>query len=99
MSPNTTFVALNNPSMQFPLIHMNGNSGKTLGNEYFDALRAFQAFSEKFFAVEFHKRDYYPLGDAAWDLAVKQRDEIKKKMSDIQHYIDAHAGHCFESAR
>jgi hypothetical protein len=94
-----TKIATDNPETQFPLIHTNGNSGTTLGGEYFDALIAFEQFSQKFFAVEFHKRDYYPLGDEAWNKAVEQRDEIKKKMSDIRHYIDAHAGHCFESAR
>jgi hypothetical protein len=99
MNLDTTFVALDNPSMQFPLIHMNGNSGTTLGNEYFEALRSLNEFNEKFFDIAFHRRDYYPLGDDAWNLAVKQRNEICQKMNDIRHYLDAHAGHCFASAR
>jgi hypothetical protein len=85
--------------LQMPLIHMNGNSGTTLGNQYFDALRHLQDFERKFYAVEFHKRDYYPLGDEAWNVAVEQRDQIKKKISEIRTYLESHSIHCFNSAR
>jgi hypothetical protein len=92
-------VQLDNPSVCFPFIHMNGNSGKALGGQYFDALRALESFSEKFFAVEFHKRDYYPKGDESWNLAVTQRDEVKQKIKDIRKHLELHAAHCFEAAR
>lgn len=92
-------VQLDNPSVCFPLIHMNGNSGKALGRQYFDALVALQKLSEKFFQVEFHKRDYYPKGDESWNLAVSQRDEVKQKLIDIKKYLELHAAHCFEAAR
>ena len=92
-------VQLDNPSVCFPFIHMNGNSGKALGRQYFDALVALQKLSEKFFAVEFHKRDYYPKGDESWNLAVNQRDEVKQKIIDIKKYLELHAAHCYEAAR
>ena len=85
--------------LQMPLIHSNGNSGTALGNQYFEALRGLQDFEHKLYAVEFHRRDYYPLGDEAWNVAVEQRNEIKKKISDIRYYLEAHSVHCFNSAR
>ena len=95
----STLAQIDNPEITFPLFHMNGNTPKALGEEYFAALRAFNAFSEKFFAVEFHSRDYYPLGAEAWNSAVAKRDEIKACLSQVRNYIDAHASHCFESTR
>jgi hypothetical protein len=92
-------VQLDNPSMCFPFIHMNGNDGKSLGRQYFDALRALEQFSEKFFAVEFHSRDYYPKGNESWNMAVSQRDEVKQKIKDIRKHLELHAAHCFEAAR
>ena len=92
-------VQLDNPSVCFPFIHMNGNSGDALGRQYFDALRALECFSERFFAVEFHQRDYYPKGDESWNLAVAQRDEVKQKIKDIRKHLELHAAHCFEAAR
>jgi hypothetical protein len=95
----TTQVALDNPEANLPVFHSNGNSPRALGGEYFNALRCFDKFSEQFFAVEFHKRDYYILGDEYWDAAVKQRDEVKKKLSDIRAYLEMHSQHCFESVK
>lgn len=99
MNLDTTFVALDNPSMQFPLIHSNGNSGTTLGNQYFEALKALRAFEEAFQAIEFHQRDYYPLGDEAWLKARAQRQVQWTNIGSLRHYLDTHAGHCFSSAR
>ena len=95
---NTTNIALNNPKIQLPLIHSNGNSGKVLGSEYFEALRSLESFKKQFYSVEFHKRDYYPLGDESWELAVKHRQEIKQKINDVHDYLELHSAHCFESA-
>jgi hypothetical protein len=92
-------VQLDNPSMCFPFIHMNGNDGKSLGGQYFDALLAIDELFEKFFKIEFHKRDYYPKGEQAWDMAVSQREEIKQKIKDIRKHLELHAAHCFEAAR
>lgn len=94
-----TQVAQDYPEIQLPLIHMNGNSGTVLGNEYLEALRALTAFTNAFYKIEFHARDYYPLGVESWNLARSQRQEIKKKMTEIREYLEIHAAHCFESTK
>jgi hypothetical protein len=99
MNPDTTFIALDNPSMQLPLIHMNGNSGTKLGNQYFEALKALNAFEDAFQNIEFHARDYYPLGDEAWLKARAQRQVQWTNIGSLRRYLDVHSGHCFESAR
>jgi hypothetical protein len=99
MNLDTTSVALDHPSVQLPLIHMNGNDGTKLGREYFDAIIVLGKFEDEFSNIEFHQRDYYPLGDQSWNLARTQREEIKKKIADIREYLEIHAAHCFEAVR
>jgi len=81
-------------AMQLPDIHGIGNDAKTLTPQYIDALIKFEEFSKSLERVQFHKRDYVMLGKDAWDLAIQQRDEIKRKMSDIKLYLETHAIHC-----
>jgi len=95
----TTQIALDRPEMTFPVFHLNGNSPKVLGQEYWDALRGLQDFEHKFYAVEFHQRDYYTQGPEAWTKAVAERDEIKKNISNIRFYLESLTAHCFESTR
>jgi hypothetical protein len=92
-----TYTQLDNPSMTFPLIHLNGSDGEKLGQQYFEALSALEDFSHKFCAVEFHQRDYYPKGDQVWQNAIQQRDVIKEKIKDIRKYLELLSAHCFES--
>lgn len=94
-----TQVATDNPEMQLPLIHLNGNDGSRLGHQYFEALKALHAFEDAFQNIEFHSRDYYPLGDEAWLKARAQRQVQRSNIESLRHYLDAHAGHCFESVR
>jgi hypothetical protein len=99
MNLDTTFVALDNPSVQLPTFHMNGNSPQKLGHQYFEALKALQAFEDAFQEIEFHARDYYPLGDEAWLKARAQRQVQWTNIGSLRRYLDVHSGHCFESAR
>jgi hypothetical protein len=94
-----TYVAEQYPEMTLPLIHSNGNDGRKLGTQYFEAVKALYAFKELFYEIEFHARDYYPLGDEAWLKARAQREVQKANIESLQTYLDAHAGHCFESAK
>ena len=95
----STYVAEQYPEMQLPIIHMNGNSGSKLGHQYFEALKALQQFESVFQEIEFHSRDYYPLGDEAWVKARAQRQAQWANIGSLRSYLDVHAGHCFESAR
>ena len=99
MNLDTTFVALDNPSVQLPIFHMNGNSPQKLGHQYFEALKALQAFEDAFQEIEFHARDYYPLGDEAWLKARAQRQVQWTNIGSLRRYLDVHSGHCFESAK
>lgn len=99
MNLDTTSIALDNPSIQFPLIHMNGNNGTKLGLQYLEALKALQEFEKAFEAIEFHSRDYYPLSDEAWLKARAQRQTQWANIGSIRQYLDTHATHCFESVR
>lgn len=99
MIADITSIALDHSPVQLPLIHMNGNDGTKLGRQYFDAIITLGKFEDEFFDIEFHQRDYYPLGDESWNLARSQRQEIKKKMTEIREYLEIHAAHCFESAK
>jgi hypothetical protein len=85
--------------LQMPLIHMNGNSGTTLGNQYFEALKVLNTFQDAFEKIEFHSRDYYPLGDEAWLKARAQRQAQWANINSLRNYLDAHAGHCWSSER
>jgi hypothetical protein len=99
MNLDTTSVALDNPSTQFPLIHMNGNDGNRLGGQYYEALKALNTFEEMFSKIEFHQRDYYPLGDEAWLKARAQRQVQWTNIGSLKKYLEIHADHCFQSAR
>ena len=86
-------------AMQLPDIHGIGNDAKTLTPQHIDALIKFEEFSKSLERVQFHKRDYVMLGKDAWDLAIQQRDEIKRKMSDIKLYLETHAIHCISGCK
>ena len=94
-----TQVAQDYPEIQLPIIHSNGSDGSSLGHEYFEALKALTAFTNAFYQISFHARDYYPLGDEAWVKARAQRQIQRENIESLLDYLDAHAGHCFESAR
>jgi len=74
----------------FPLIHTNGNNGQTLLEEYQNTLDAVLNLREKMSKIEFHPRDYYPLGMDAYDNAKEKRTEMIKMINDLEEYITAH---------
>lgn len=92
-----TQVELDNPEMQLPLIHSNGNSAQNLGGQYWEAFQALQKFQEKFSEIEFHARDYYPLGEEAWRKARAQRFAMDANINSLRDYLSLHSQHCFES--
>jgi hypothetical protein len=95
--PMSNQIATYHPDTQLPLIHLNGNDGRKLGQQYFEALKALIQFQDVFEKIEFHSRDYYPLGDEAWLKARAQRQAQWANIESLRHYLDVHAGHCFES--
>jgi len=82
--------------LHFPLIHSNGNSGQTLLDEYSKAMEVVINLREAFGKIEFHPRDYYPLGMDQYDNAKAQRMEILNKLNDIDGYLTGHAINIYE---
>lgn len=74
-----------------PCIHMNGSGETSLRRQYNEL---FEAVSEThiklLFDTDFHQRDYYPLGDEAWDKAYQEREEVKKAMDTVYQYAKQH---------
>jgi hypothetical protein len=97
--PMNTQTAIENPEMQLPLIHLNGNDGRKLGQQYFEALKALIQFQDVFEQIEFHSRDYYPLGDEAWLKARAQRQVQWTNIGSLKNYLGNHAQHCVESTK
>ena len=75
----------------FPLIHMNGNNGQTLLEEYQKAMEAVINLRDAFGKIEFHSRDYYPLGMEVYDNAKAQRLDMLRMINDLDFYLTAHS--------
>jgi len=79
-----------------PLIHMNGNSRERLTEYYEEAARALREEAlQKFNEIDFHPRDYYPLGNEAFTQAQAERIEIYKAFQRIQDYLEKHIEHLY----
>ena len=74
-----------------PLIHMNGSGETSLRRQYNELFEAVSEVHIKLlFDTDFHERDYYPLGDEAWDKAYQEREEVKKAMDTVYQYAKQH---------
>ena len=85
--------------VQLPLIHLNGNSGTALSKQYWKAVQALNELEKAFSEIEFHSRDYYPLGDEAWIKARAARQVQWLNIGSLKDYLEKHYEHCFASAR
>ena len=74
-----------------PCIHMNGSGETSLRRQYNELFEAVsEAQNKLLFDTDFHQRDYYPLGDEAWDKAHQEREEVKKAMDTVYQYARQH---------
>jgi len=74
-----------------PCIHMNGSGETSLRRQYNELFEAVsEAQIKLLFDTDFHQRDYYPLGDEAWDKAYQEREEVKKAMDTVYQYAKQH---------
>ncbi len=77
-----------------PLIHLNGNSRDRLLEYYTNALLALQEQALVHFnQIDFHPRDYYPLGDDAFSEAQAERLKVYESFKAIQDYLEKHIEH------
>ena len=74
-----------------PCIHMNGSGEDRLRRQYNDLFCAVSDAQVKLlYDTDFHQRDYYPLGDEAWDKAFKEREEVKEAINTVYQYAKQH---------
>ena len=82
-----------------PCIHMNGSGEDRLRRQYNELFEAVsEAQIKLLFDTDFHERDYYPLGEQAWDKAYLEREEVKKAMDKVYQYAKQHM-HFFECGK
>ena len=74
----------------FPLVHLNGTGKENLQAYYKKAHKALSEAASAFLDIDFHARDYYPLGDDAWMEASRQHREMCAHFNALQHYLEAH---------
>jgi len=77
----------------FPVIHSNGNSAESLQTEYLEAYRMGLEFKESFYKIDFHMRNYYPLGEKLMIDASESRQEVIKQINNVQDYLLEHLKH------
>jgi hypothetical protein len=80
-------------SLTLPIVHINGTSRDTLRAKYLDAYHKLLEFREAFACIEFHARDYYVQGPAAFSQARIERDRESQRLGDLMTYLEAHLIH------
>ena len=73
-----------------PCIHMNGSDENSLRRQYSKLFCAVSEAKMKFRYLEFHQRDYYPLGDEAWNKALTERQEMMAALDKVYDYARSH---------
>ena len=73
-----------------PVIHMNGSGEDSLRRQYNDLFCAVSDAQAKLLDVDFHQRDYYPLGEEAWEKALAERTEMIESLAKVYAYARSH---------
>lgn len=79
--------------MILPQIHLNGSSPVSLEKEYMDAYDKLYEAIESFNKIGFHARDYYVIGDQAFEDARKSRNDHREKLNNALEYLEEHIIH------
>jgi phosphoribosylformylglycinamidine (FGAM) synthase-like enzyme len=72
-----------------PLIHMNGNSQASLLDQYANARQAVAEAMSAMKQIDFHPRDYYPLGSDAWNAAKREHGDCYENLRKSYDYLCA----------
>ena len=70
-----------------PLIHLNGTGFNTLESEYRRAVESIESALKAANDATMHKRDYYPLGDQAWEEARTEFTQNIQRLQDARDYF------------
>lgn len=84
--------------MQLPTIHINGTSTETLIEGYEVAGQAIQRAIECLQDAAPNARDYYPAGDEAYALAIREHAARVEKLRAVYADLLIFHEHCSESA-
>jgi hypothetical protein len=87
---------MNGADYPLPLVHMNGTGRDSLKRDYDAAAEAFREFLEAWRKVEFHPRDYYPMGPDAWARALEARRAVNSRAKEIEEYLHRHRIHLYD---
>ena len=79
----------------FPVIHLNGNSRESLQEQYKEARKKLGEAAAAYLDIDFHMRNYYPLGAEKMREAEDQHTEMCAKFNELTHYLDAHLNHLY----
>lgn len=75
--------------MQAPLIHLNGSGAKSLLDGYCAAWEAVHEAIRALTEAGPNKRDYYPLGDAAWRAALAEHLSRLERLQTVYDELAA----------
>ena len=76
-----------------PMVHLNGTGRNTLLEGYIKAREAVHDAMHAMAAATFHSRDYYTIGNGAWEAAVTERREEMAKLEHVYQYLTKHIEH------
>ena len=76
-----------------PMIHLNGSGYANLERDARAASTACEGAYSALRGMAPHGRDYYPLGDAAFEAAAKEHVLLCAKLAEVIAQIDAHREH------
>ena len=79
-----------------PLIHLNGNSADKLQAQYLNAYEKLSEFNKAVRDIDFHPRDYYPIGDDAFAKATEGRMKLLVDIHNACQYLEEHVIHLQE---
>ena len=73
--------------IQVPIVHLNGTGERQLGDSLERAWRQVQAAIRAVVEAAPHQRDYYPLGDLAWQRAVAQHADRIARLARVEREL------------
>ena len=80
----------------FPLVHANGTPISLLQADYTNAQRMLVRAMLHFQSIDFNQRDYYPLGETAFEAAKAERLRIAECLKSAETYLTNHVEYLVE---
>ena len=78
-----------------PLIHLNGSGYANLERDARAASTACEGAYSALRGMAPHGRDYYPLGDAAFEAAAQEHVLLCAKLAEVLDAVEAHLAHLY----